>query len=236
MLTLLVARAGWPGTVSGVAGSVERGLQAHMAKPNDIRVMLVRTGETEWERAGRIAGSTDVPLTPEGWEQVQKNMRELSGVKLIAIFCGPDETSQAIAREIAKVTGGKVKVIEDLGEVHLGLWEGMLESELQEKCPRAYRQWIEDPAAVQVPEGEGFEDAQVRLVQALGRNLDRAKADAGAVGVVLRPVALGLVGCSISGIATSRLWSMIESGPALEWRTIERGSLNPARSKAGIEA
>ena len=218
----------------GVAGSVERSLQARMAKTTDIRVMFVRTGETEWQRAGRIAGSTDVPITPAGWEQVRKGIQDLSGVRLNTVFCGPDETSQAVALELAKVTGGKVKVIDDFAEVHLGLWEGMLESELEEKCPRAYRQWADDPAAVQVPEGEGFEDAQARLMKALTRNLERAKGDTGGVGVVLRPVALGLVACSLSGIATSRLWSMIESGPAFEWRTISRG--NPVRSKAAAEA
>lgn len=207
-----------------------------MAKTNDIRVMFVRTGETDWERAGRIAGSTDVPQTEAGWLQVRRGIAELADSRMTAVLCGPDETSQIIARELAKATGAKVKVIEDLGEIHLGLWEGMLASELEEKCPRAYRQWIEDPAAVQVPEGEGFEDAQARLMKALIRNLSRAKGDTGSVGVVLRPVALGLVGCALSGIAMSRLWSIIQTGPAFEWRTIDRSGLNPVRLKAGLVA
>jgi probable phosphoglycerate mutase len=208
-----------------------------MGKRSNIRVLFVRTGETDWERAGRIAGSTDVPLTEAGWDRIRAAFQGLGQVRLSSVLCGPDETSQAIARELAKVSGGaKVKVIEDLGEVHLGLWEGILETDLQEKCPTAYRQWVEDPAAVHVPEGEGFEEAQSRLIQALGRGLDRARGDAGAVGVVLRPMALGLVGCALGGVATSGLWSMIESSPALDWKTIGRGTPAGRPTISGVGA
>lgn len=207
-----------------------------MGKRTDIRVLFVRTGESDWEKAGRIAGSTDVPLTEAGWQATQDSIRGLGEVRLSSVFCGPDETSQAVARELAKATGARIKVIDDLGEVHLGLWEGMLETELQEKCPKAYRQWVDDPAAVHVPEGEGFEEAQTRLMRALNRALERTRGEAGGVGVVLRPVALGLVGCALGGVATNGLWSMIESGPAVEWRTIARGSpapVPPSKTEVG---
>lgn len=204
-------------------GNAAESPQRTMAKNADIRVLFVRTPETEWERAGRLAGSTDVPLTAAGWEAVLAAMNGLQGTRLSSVLCGPDEASQAVARELAKRTGCKVKVVEDFGEVHLGLWEGMLGTELQEKCPSAYRQWLDDPAAINAPEGEAFEDAQVRLVQALQRNTARVRGDSGSVGVVLRPMALGLVGCSVMGVPTKRLWSMIETAPLLEWRTVGKG-------------
>jgi broad specificity phosphatase PhoE len=208
-----------------------------MAKTTDIRVLFVRTGETEWERAGRIAGSTDVPLTAAGWERLNEAFKELDGARLSSVLCAPDEASQAVARELAKVCGAKVKVVEDLAEFHLGLWEGMLKSELQEKCPRAFRQWIDDPAAVQVPEGEGVEDAQNRLMDALSRNLGRVRGgEGGAVGVVLRPMALGLVGCALTGVPTRNIWSMMECGPILEWRTVDRGNLRAATVRTGVGA
>jgi len=208
-----------------------------MAKTTDIRVLFVRTGETEWERTGRIAGSSDVPLTATGWERLNESFRELQGTKLASVLCAPDEASQAVARELAKLTGAKVKVVEDLAEVHLGLWEGMLKAELQEKCPKAFRQWMEEPAAVQVPEGEGLEDAQSRLMESLSRNLSRIRGgESGAVGVVLRPMALGLIGCSLTGVPTRNIWSMIECGPTLEWRTIDRSNLKAATVRAGVGA
>jgi len=207
-----------------------------MAKTTDIRVLFVRTPETDWEKAGRIAGSTDVPLNEAGWQSFRTAVEALGEVRLTAVLCGPDEASQAVARDIAKSAGAKVKIVEDLGEVHLGLWEGMLRTDLEDKCPRAFRQWIDDPAAVQVPEGEGLEEAQTRLRGALSGGLARAKPEAGAVGVVLRPMARGLIGCVLEGVPTKGLWSMIDSAPLLEWRTVDRGSLRTARQKTGVGA
>lgn len=223
--------------VAGWSGGRGVWPQSAMARSNDIRVLFVKTAETEWERSGRIAGSTDVPLTAQGWEALIRGMDEIQGAKLSTVLCGPDEGSQGVARELAKRVGCKVKVIEDLGEVHLGLWEGMLGLELQEKCPTTYRQWLDDPAAVSAPEGEGLEDAQARLLEALRRNTSRIRGDSGAVGVVLRPMALGLVSCALTGVPTKRLWSMIESAPLLEWRTVGRSGLEAAaKSRTGVGA
>jgi len=193
-----------------------------MGKSNEIRVLLIRTGQTLWEQSGRIVGSADVPLSDAGTQTAGQSAAELSEVKLATIYCGPDEASTATAKELAKATGAKVKTVEGLSEVHLGLWEGMLEKVLEEKCPTAYRQWIEDPAAVQVPEGESLEEARDRIMEALYRTLEKVKTDNGATGVVLRPFALALVGCELSGAPTRSLWSMMKTGPVLQWRTFQR--------------
>jgi broad specificity phosphatase PhoE len=201
-----------------------------MAKSNEIRVLLARTGETEWERAGRLAGAADVPMTEGGRDTARRAADALTDVHLSAIFCGPDEASQVTAHELARTTGGKVRVVQELGEIDLGLWEGLRETELEEKCPRAHRQWIEDPASVHVPEGETVDDARARIMQGLARSLD--KSGNGAVGVVLRPIALGLVTCELTGTPTTSLWSIIKSGPLTQWRTVQREAIRKPRIKA----
>lgn len=206
--------------------------QLPMGKSKDIRVLLVRTGETEWDRAGRIAGSTDVPLSIGGFEAVRTLAQEFKETRLSSVYCGPDEASQTTARELAQVTGGKVKVIDELGEIHLGLWEGMLETELQEKCPKAFRQWEEDPSVIQAPEGESLDQAQTRIMEAIGRSLSKAKTDNGAVAVVLRPVAMALVGCALGGVPNRNVWSMVESGPVTQWHTLPRDLGTEARQGA----
>jgi len=203
-----------------------------MAKSNEIRVLLMRTGETEWCRMGRIAGSTDVPLSDAGREQVRDAILGLGSVRLSTVLCGPDEASQATASALAEASGAKVKVVEELGEIRLGLWEGLLKSELADKCPTCVRQWKEDPASIQAPEGEGLEEAADRISEGLSRHLSKTKADSGAVGVVLRPIAHGLIGCEWSGMPIRSLWSMMETGPSTQWRTLQRDTLQLGRERA----
>lgn len=206
-----------------------------MAKSKEIRVLLFRTGETEWDRAGRIAGAADVPLSLAGLEDVRRGVAIVGGAAITTVYCGPDEASVMTASELARAGGGKAKIVDELGEIHLGLWEGLLKSELEGKCPKAYRQWEENPGAVQAPEGESLDEAQTRIMGALGRCLSKAKTDNGAVAFVLRPVAMALVGCSLGSVPTRNVWSMLESAPVTQWRTLPRdlSRQSEARAKAG---
>jgi broad specificity phosphatase PhoE len=196
-----------------------------MRKNNEIRVLLVRTGETEWEKDGRIAGHTDVPLSEGGHRAIAEIARQFGGERIATVYCGPDEASLATAQQIADATGARVKSVPCLAEINLGLWEGIRCQDLEEKCPRAYRQWMEDPSVVQVPEGETVDEAQERILEGLGKVLDKAKTDNGAVAVVLRPVAMGLVGCALNGVPTKNLWSMMKAGLAAQWQTVQKGLL-----------
>lgn len=196
-----------------------------MSKHSNIRVLLVRTGETEWERDGRIAGHSDVPLSEGGKRAAAELARQFEGTHLAVVYCGPDEASIATAGELAKATGARVKPVPCLAEINYGLWEGLLERELEEKCPTAYRQWQEDPSVVQVPEGEMLEDAQERLLTGLSKSLEKNRPEGHAVAFVLRPVALGLVACAINGVPSRNLWSMMKTCLAAQWQTIQRGGI-----------
>jgi len=77
-----------------------------------------------------------------------------------------------------------------------------------------------------------LEEAADRISEGLSRHLAKTKADSGAVGVVLRPIAHGLIGCEWSGMPIRSLWSMMETGPSTQWRTLQRDTLQLGRERA----
>ena len=195
-----------------------------MAKSETTRVVFIEAGPTAWDESGRIAGSCDLPLTPAGVARATDAAKELVGAKLSVIIAGPDEASRQTAEVVAGALEAagrpKVKLIAGLGEMCLGLWEGMRQEQLAEKCPTAYRQWREAPESVVVPEGETLEEAQERAVQALGAALNRV--GGGAVAVVLRPIALALVRCWLDSVGLRNVWSMVSESHGPDWRTLHR--------------
>ncbi len=211
-----------------------------MAKSENIRVVMVCGGRTAWDEAGRVGGACDLPMTPQGQAELQTSMAELAGARLAAVLTAPDEssrqTAQLVSATIASGTPPKVRKVNDLADVCMGLWEGMRHEEIQEKFPKAFRQWREDPQAIVVPEGETLEEAQNRIVQALSSALGRYGGGDGAVAIVLRPMALTLVRCWLEAAPLRNVWSMLSDAPGLRWRTIERDQLRRRPTPVRINA
>jgi broad specificity phosphatase PhoE len=197
-----------------------------MAKIATHRILMLRTGATEWVDAGRLQGSTDLPLSTRGVAQIREEVAALGRPPLSAVVCGPDEASTATAQALADACGAKVVVVPDLGEVHFGLWEGILRSEFEERFCRAGRQWDEDPACVMPPEGECLETFGARLLPAVKQAITRlggrrsgavVRKSGEGVGIVLRPVADALVRCVLAGRPSNELCSAIETRPQPQW-------------------
>lgn len=203
-----------------------------MAKHINFNVVLIRSGLSDWDLCGRLVGQADLPLGDDGLEAVASASGALDGATLSTILHGPDQCSVATAEAYARVTGGKLKRVDGFEDVDLGLWEGLLRADLEEKFPKAFRRWEEEPGDVIVPEGEPLVEAQARLVSAMGRSLEKLRSPDPGVGVVLRPMSYGLVRCWVSGVPISRLWAMTDS-PSHEWHELARERLRGAREGVG---
>lgn len=87
-------------------------------------IYLIRHGQTDWNTARRIQGTTDVPLNVVGREQTLLLLPEIKTLKLDKIFVSnlrrAQETAEILNREI------QVPIVTDerLREVCFGEWEG----------------------------------------------------------------------------------------------------------------
>lgn len=89
-------------------------------------VYFVRHGESEWNVADRICGSTDIPLTRKGHQQaVDTGMAILEkGIKADYILYSPLSRAAETARHISEVTGVPAREEVRLTEQNFGKWEG----------------------------------------------------------------------------------------------------------------
>lgn len=199
-----------------------------MAKSNDIRVVLIASGRTAWDEAGRVGGACDLPLTEAGAAQVRGTLAGLAETRLATVISAPDEssvqTAALVAASVSPVPAPKMRRVDELADVCMGLWEGLRNEEIHDKFPKAFRQWRDDPQAVVIPEGEMLEEAQNRLVQAFSSGLGRVNGD-GAAAVVVRPMAHAVIRCWIESAPLRSVWSMLNEAQDLRWETISRDRL-----------
>jgi broad specificity phosphatase PhoE len=117
-------------------------------------IVLVRHGETEWSRAGRHTGRTDVPLTEEGRRQASALGAALRQRPFALVLTSP----LSRAKETCRLAGyGEVaKERAELLEWDYGEYEGRTTDEIREERP-GWTLWRDG-----VPGGETLDEVGVR--------------------------------------------------------------------------
>ena len=148
--------------------------------------VIVRPGETDYDREGRISGTLDLPLNAAGEDAMAAIVAETAAAGPEIVLTSPQEPARSTAKVLAKSLGVPLKELDDLVNIDQGLWEGRLFSEIRERQPKLYKQWADTPECVTPPEGESCTAAAERVRAALKKPL--RKFDAFAV-VAAEPLA-----------------------------------------------
>lgn len=85
---------------------------------------FLRHGETDWNRANRTQGSTEVPLNETGIAQAHAAGALLRGRGIIRIACSPLERARHTADIVGAAIGAPVEVHPELREASFGVHEG----------------------------------------------------------------------------------------------------------------
>jgi broad specificity phosphatase PhoE len=114
-------------------------------------LLLVRHGETDWNREGRWQGHSDTHLNDVGREQAARLAAELDGVDVVY------SSDLARARETADILAARlelpVHVDRRLRERSFGTWEGKTGAEIEEAFAAAHARWL-------AGDGPGADDAE----------------------------------------------------------------------------
>lgn len=117
------------------------------------KLYLTRHGQTEWNVERRMQGQMDSPLTLLGEKQTKWLGERLNDVAIDIIVCS---SSLRAVRTAEIVRGGRnITIIpnDNLREINLGEWEGMLHTEVERIYPEEHRNFWHFPHRYQPVEG-----------------------------------------------------------------------------------
>ena len=139
------------------------------------RCYLIRHAQTIWNRDNRLQGHSDLPLSPLGLEQAARLARWFASRPIRGIFTSALKRSRQTAQTIAQSNGHRLEPIvePDLGEMHLGDWEGLTPEEVDARFDGAYQRWKIQPSSVRIPNAESLAAFRERARRALRRVRDR---------------------------------------------------------------
>jgi probable phosphoglycerate mutase len=125
-------------------------------------IWLARHAETEWSKARKHTGRTDLPLTDEGRRHAATLAQRIGGRTFAAVFSSP----LSRARETAEIAGfgDRLQLRDDLLEFDYGDYEGITTADIRKARPD-WNLWRDGS-----PGGERPDD--------VGKRVDRVIAEA----------------------------------------------------------
>ena len=128
-----------------------------------VKVILVRHGETDWNKVKRIQGSaSDTPLSETGKRQAEGVALKLKEEKIQAIYSSPLQRAMHTAQAIARYHHLEVLPDPHLKEINVGNLEGVLAADLRSRFDEYICKYDHDHHLLKLPGGESLQDVQER--------------------------------------------------------------------------
>ena len=182
-------------------------------------ILLVRHGETDWNREHRWQGHADPPLNQLGRDQARALAARLGETPLDAIYSSDLARARETAEIVAASMGLDVVADPALREIDVGEWRGLTTPEIELRFPDGFRRHVDG--------GDGWE---------LGET--HAAMSARIVGAVTRVAAAhpgGRLLCVLHGGVIRALLAHAAGVELGEYRRTERGPVNGAVAGIAVQ-
>lgn len=143
-----------------------------------MSIYFARHGETDWNIAMRVQGTTDIPLNENGMKQADLLFENLEkeNVKLCQIYSSYQRRALTTAEIVGARCNVPVKVIRGLEEMNLGLFEGHTWEEIGMLYSDEHSEWQSNKRYNKAPSGESYQDLLERVFSALDQIIEESKA------------------------------------------------------------
>jgi len=132
-------------------------------------LILIRHGETDWNRELRFQGHIDVPLNDMGHEQARRLGLRMAGEHAQHLVASDLMRCQQTAAPTSLQLSLEVHTDAGLREQHFGEVEGMRADEIQAQHPRAWEDWLKFQEDHAMPNGESPRQFHARIMAALAK-------------------------------------------------------------------
>ena len=183
-----------------------------------MNILLVRHGETAWNREGRYQGRTDIPLSETGQTQVAALGKRLAHLPIKIAYASPLSRAKNTAEAILADRSPSTPLWLDAGllEISHGDWEGKLAAEVELSHAEMFGVWRTRPGRNHPagPNAETLGDVEARAWPILAKACADLGPDDTAL-IAAHDAVNRVLLCRVLGIPLERVWSFRQAPAAL---------------------
>jgi broad specificity phosphatase PhoE len=202
-------------------------------------ILLVRHGQTEWNRVERFRGRADVPLNEAGLQQAETTGRRVAAEwQPVAIYSSPLSRAARTAQAIGRYAGLAVETHSGLADIDYGDWQGLTPDEARSRWPAMVDLWYNAPQLARIPGGETLDALRVRAMKVVD---ELAALHAGQIIVLVGHTVINrIILLGVLGLKNERFWHIRQEPCAINVFEIDAGdytmvSLNDTCHLSGLD-
>lgn len=171
------------------------------------RIVLIRHGQTVWNRENRFRGQLNPELDAVGLQQAEATARYVAKRwPVVAVYSSPLGRAMQTAEAIARAQGLTPQPLNGLLDICFGELQGLRGEEAYARWPDIVSAWVKAPHTVRFPGGESLDDVRQRVTAALDEVVARHR-DA-AVALVSHTVVNRVLLCAVLGLGNEHFWRL----------------------------
>lgn len=126
-----------------------------------MKIYLTRHGQTEWNKADRVQGIMDSPLTQEGIEMAEVLRKTSKNIKFDKVY----SSDLKRAEDTAKIIAPENEIVSTpyLREIDVGNWSGRYFNTLKEEDRELYTTYFNEPHKYKREDGESLYEVMDRV-------------------------------------------------------------------------
>jgi len=170
--------------------------------------LLVRHGQTAWNRPERFRGREDLPLNELGHRQAQAVAHRIAAdwPEVATVYTSPLRRTVQTAEPIARALGMTPQPLAGLLDLDYGAWQGLSHQEAAERYGELYIAWRLAPHTVQFPNGESLAHVRARVWPAVRELAERHAGQT--VVLVGHQVVNKVLLCAVLGLDDAHFWQV----------------------------
>ena len=190
----------------------------------NLKLYLLRHGETTYSRTGGYCGDLDPELTENGQKMAQAFAKAHQAIAWDAVFVSPMKRTIATAKPLCEAIDMEMQFRDGLRELRYGKWEGLSNEFVKENYSEDYLRWLTEPAWNPPTGGETAVQLASRASLAIAEIQEQYSS--GNVLVVSHKATIRVILCNLLGIDLGRYRDRIDV-PAASLSIVQFGALGP---------
>jgi alpha-ribazole phosphatase/probable phosphoglycerate mutase len=130
-------------------------------------ILLIRHGETAWNRGKIFRGIYDIPLNENGRIQASHLAKTLASRHIDTAYTSPLSRAQETAQIVLEPHGIEAAIHDGLKDFNYGQWTGLEDEEVARKWPDEHAHWTTTPHEIRPPNGNTLQEVFDRAFNAV---------------------------------------------------------------------